>query len=338
MAAEAAPRGGSEVAEVLDFGHARDAAGAHARVTPLLPHPELSQSLDREILVKAECLQHTGSFKVRGAAASLEALGDEERARGVVACSSGNHGRAVSWVASRLGIPATIYVPSWVDPVKLAGIEAAGAEAVRAGETFDESEALALERAEAEGSTYVSAYDDPEVIAGQGTLTFEILEQLGDASPAGVIVPLSGGGLVGGMAAALRSDGRTDTRIVAASAERAAVMLTSVRRGRPVELPEEETLASALAGGIGLDNRYSFPLVRDLVEHHVTVDEDEIAHAMRHAVERLRLVVEGGGAVGLAALLARSTALDTLAPGPVVVLLSGGNVAAAALADVLRRR
>lgn len=350
-----------EVVALLDLPRAREAVARHARVTPLLPAPGLTEAVGRPVLVKAECLQHTGSFKIRGAAARLEALDDDERARGVVACSSGNHGRAVSFVAGRLGIPATVYVPEWVDPTKLEGIRAGGAEAVRVGETFDEAEALALERAKEDGLTYVSAYDDPWIIAGQGTLAFEIAEQLGSTVPGALVVPLSGGGLIGGIAAALPAawpvapegagtgpkaangegdppahEGARRPACLAASAENAAVMLASVREGRPVELPEEETLANALAGGIGLENRYSFRLVRDRVDAHATVGEDEIAEAMRHAMMRLHLVVEGGGAVGLASLLAGRWDAAALPPGPLVVVLSGGNVAAETLARVLR--
>jgi threonine dehydratase len=311
------------------------AVARHARVTPLLRAAELSERAGREVLLKLECLQHTGSFKVRGAANRLEALTPEERARGVVACSSGNHGRAVAYVAGRLGVPATIFVPEWVDSVKLGGIEAAGAEARREGATFDDSEARAVEHARALGIPYVSAYDDPWVIAGQGTLAAEILAQA-PVAPGAVIVPLSGGGLVGGMAEAFRRARGLRPEIVAVSALNASVMLESVRAGRPVELPEEETLANALAGGIGLDNAHSFALVRDLVDRHATVTESEIATAMRYAVERLHLVVEGGGAVGLAAWLASEPEPQRLPDdAPVVIVLSGGNVAAETLAEVL---
>lgn len=326
---------------VYDFDHARAAVARHARITPLLRDPWLSERAGREVHLKAECLQHTGSFKIRGAASRLEALSDAERARGVVACSSGNHGRAVAYVAGRLGIQATIYVPEWVDPVKLEGIRARGAEAVCRGETFDESEALALEMAAEERMAYVSAYDDPYVIAGQGTLADEIIGQLGGTAPAAFVVPLSGGGLVGGIAAALRErrtregDGRGPV-CLAASAENAAVMLASLKAGHPVELPEEETLANALAGGIGLDNRYSFALVRELVSAHATVTEEQIGEAMRYAMERVRLVVEGGGAVGLASLLTGAWDEVDLPDGPLVVVLSGGNVAAETLVGVLR--
>lgn len=320
----------------LDFEHARRAVARHALITPLLRDPRLSEEVGREVWLKAECLQHTGSFKVRGAASRLEALGADERERGVVACSSGNHGRAVAFVAERLGIPATIYVPEWVDPVKLEGIRAAGAAAVREGETFDESEGLALARAQAEGRTYVSAYDDPWVIAGQGTLADEVLGQLGGRRPSAFVAPLSGGGLIGGIAAAAARWPGGGPACLAASAENAAVMLASVRAGHPVELPEEETLANALAGGIGLDNRHSFDLVRDLVVQHATVSERAIARAMRYAVERLRLVVEGGGAVGLASVLSGAWRVTGLPEGPIVVVLSGGNVSEETLARVLR--
>ncbi len=314
---------------------ARAAVAAIARRTPLLPDVRLSERLGVEVLLKCECLQVTGSFKVRGAAARLSALTPEERARGVVACSSGNHGRAVAYVAERLGVPATVCVPSWVDPVKLEGIRAAGAETLLAGETYDEAEAHALELAAESGRPFVSAYDDPWIIAGQGTIALELVEQLGRA-PAVVAASLSGGGLLGGIAAAFREDlGSEAPRAVAVSAEKAAVMLASLRAGHPVELPEEETLANALAGGIGLDNRHSFALIRDLAPEHVSVTEREIADAMAYCVRALHLVVEGGGAVALAALLSgRWTPPDDL-EGPVVVLLSGGNVANETLVSVL---
>lgn len=309
----------------------RAAVERHARVTPLLPADDLSARVGRPVYIKAECLQVTGSFKVRGSAARLEALNEDERRRGVVACSSGNHGKAVAYVASRLGIPATIFVPEWVDPVKLEGIRAAGAEARPEGETFDEAEATAVALAQESGRAYVSAYDDPHVIRGQGTIASEIVEALGEP-PAAVVAPLSGGGLIGGIAMTFDALEGRNPRIVAVSATNAAVMLASLQAGTPVELPEEDTLANALAGGIGLDNRFSFEVVRDRVDEHVSVTEDEIATAMRYGIERLRLVVEGGGAVGLAALLTgRWRPGEGADDGPVVVVVSGGNVSSETL-------
>lgn len=329
----------AEIVSRLDFDAARRAVRTVARPTPLMEAPLLSELAGVPVLLKLESLQPTGSFKVRGAAARLEMLDAEERRSGVVACSSGNHGRAVSWVARRLGIHARVYVPDWVDPLKLAGIRARGAEAVLGGATYDEAEARALEDARASGRTYVSAYDDPGVIAGQGTLALEVLDAL-DEPPGAILVPLSGGGLAGGIAAALATrPGSTAPRCVAVSAQRAAVMLASLRAGSPVALPEEETVASALSGGIGQENRWSFPLVRALVTEHVVVAEEEILEAMAFAWRELRLIVEGGGAVGLAALLA-----GRWHPRPeddgraVVVVVSGGNVSRETLASVLAGR
>ena len=321
---------------MLDLASARRAVAGVARVTPLLEAHALSQRVGFPVQVKAEGLQVTGSFKVRGAASRFSALDPVQRRRGVVACSSGNHGRAVAYVAARLGVPATICVPEWVDPLKLAGIHGPGVEAVRVGKTFDESEAHAVELADDMGRVYLSAYDDPHVIAGQGTLGLEILDQCAEP-PAAVLLPLSGGGLAAGVAYAMSARmGGSAPPVVAVSAASAAVMMESVRAGKPLALPEEPTLATALAGGIGLDNRHSFRLVRELVAEYVAVDESQIAAAMVHCVSRLSLVVEGGGAVALAAVLAglwRPPSSPSTAP--VVVLLSGGNVAASTLASVV---
>ncbi len=321
--------------EVLDFEAAWAAVAGVVRRTPLVESVELSRTLGRTVLLKLESLQATGSFKARGAVVRLAALDAEQRRAGVVACSSGNHGRAVAWAARRLGIPATVCVPAWVDPVKLEGIRREGAEAVLAGATFDEAEAHAVALAEDDGRVYVSAYDDPSVMAGQGTIALEVLEAL-PAPPCAVLAPLSGGGLIGGIAAALRWRlGADAPPAVAVSAERARVMLASLAAGHPVELAEEDTVASALSGGIGLDNRWSFAAVRALVAEHVVVREEEIRAAMAWACTSLRLVVEGGGAVGLAALRTGRWELDPARDGPVVVVVSGGNVAAGLLADVL---
>ncbi len=317
-----------------------DVPGAQARVRAVIPPspvvraPALSQEVGRPVHLKLESLLETGAFKVRGAAACIQALDARARARGVVTCSSGNHGRAVAFVAQRLGVPATVFVPRWVDPVKLAAIRGHGAEAVVEGESYDEAEARALERAAELGLTFVPPFDHPDVVAGQGTAALEILEQVPDVGE--IAAPLSGGGLVGGMAAALIHAGRPDVVVSAVTARRARVMWESIRAGHPVEMPEEDTLAGALAGGIGQDNRLTFALVCDLVHRHVVVDEDAIARAMAYGFRTLGLVLEGGGATALAAVLeglvdARGPAGDA----PLVVVLSGGNVDPAVLAAVV---
>ncbi|HSG50418.1 MAG TPA: pyridoxal-phosphate dependent enzyme [Longimicrobiales bacterium] len=298
-------------------------------VTPLYRDPALSERLGRAVYFKVESLQFTGSFKVRGAVARMAALTDRERARGVVTCSSGNHGRAVAWAAERLGIAAVVCVPGWVDPVKRAAIQRHGAEVRLVGESYDEAEADAVRLARETGRVLVHPFDDPRVVAGQGTVGVEVLQALPEVSD--VLVPLSGGGLAGGVAYALQALGST-CRVTAVSARNARVMRASLEAGHPLELPEEETLASALAGGIGLDNRVTFALVGDLVPHHLEVAEVEIARAMAYGYRELGLVLEGGGATGLAALLGEDPPSGA---GPLVVILSGGNVDLGLLARVL---
>lgn len=283
-------------------------------------------------MLKLECLLETGSFKVRGAAACILALDDERRRRGVITCSSGNHGRAVAFVAERLGLPATICVPRWVDPVKLAAIRAHGAQAVLAGESYDAAEARALALADEEGLTFIPPFDHPDVVAGQGTLALELLDQVPDLSE--VAAPLSGGGLVGGIAAAL-GPRAPQVAVTAVTAWNARVMWESLRAGRPIELDEEPTIAGALSGGIGLDNRVTFPLIRDRIDRHRRVHEPAIREAMAYAYRELGLVLEGGGAVALAAALEGQLADEGGTTGTLVVVLSGGNVSTEVLHGVL---
>jgi threonine dehydratase len=314
---------------LIDIPAAREAIAGIAVETPVLASEALGQQVGAEVVLKLESLQVTGSFKVRGAANRMLALSAEERARGVVACSSGNHGRAVAYVAQLLGIPGTVCVPEWVDRSKLAAIRRHGAETVLYGRTYDEAEARSLEIKRERSLTYVHPFDDPLVIAGQGTIGLELLEQF--ASLDTVVVPLSGGGLISGIAHALKSHD-PGIRVVAVSAANARVMYESLRAGHPIAFPEEETIANALSGGIGLDNRHSFRMVRDLVDEHVLVSEEEIREAMLFAMVEHKLVVEGGGAVGLAALLSGSV---RNAGKRVAVVVSGGNVDAQVLTRVI---
>lgn len=302
-----------------------------AQHTPLFHDVELSERHGSSVHLKLECLQVTGSFKVRGAASRMLALSPKERRRGVVTCSSGNHGRAVSYVARRLEVPATICVPEWVDPVKLEAIKLDGAEVILAGGTYDEAEARAQEIHRSDGRVYVHPFDDPLVIAGQGTISAEILDDLPILSR--IVVPLSGGGLAAGVARAAKAV-RPDIWITAVSAERANVMVRSLEAGRPIEVAEEPTVANALSGGIGIPNHHTFEMVKDLVDEHVQVSEDEILRAMAYAVHERSLLVEGGGAVGLAALLASklSDRPNEAAGGATAIILSGGNVSLADLA------
>ena len=307
---------------------ARHAIANVASQSPVLRSHVLSKLMGNPVTLKLENLQVTGSFKIRGAANKLLALSAEERARGVVTCSSGNHGKAVAYVADILGLRATVCVPEWVDSTKLAAIKRLGALAVLHGDTYDAAEQRSYEIQQEQGLTYVNPFDDPLVIAGQGTIGLELLEQTPGLEA--VLVPLSGGGLIGGIAVAIKTV-NPDVRVVAVSAANARVMFESLRAGRPIAFPEDETVASALSGGIGLDNKYTFRLVQDYVDEHVLVTEDEIREAMEYAAEELKLVVEGGGAVGIAALLSNRFAGHS---GHIAVVVSGGNIELEALAGV----
>ncbi|MFV2006695.1 MAG: threonine/serine dehydratase [Longimicrobiales bacterium] len=318
----------------MDPATTRSNVARFAQRTPLFHDVELSERHGSPVHLKLECLQVTGSFKVRGAASRMLALAPEERRRGVVTSSSGNHGRAVSYVARRLEVPATICVPDWVDPVKLEAIQRNGAEVILAGETYDEADARAQEIHRTDGRVYVHPFDDPLVIAGQGTIGGELMEDLPTLSR--IVVPLSGGGLAAGVARAAKAV-RSEVWITAVSAERANVMVRSLEAGRPIEVAEEPTVANALAGGIGIPNHHSFEMVKDLIDEHLLVSEDEILRAMAFAVNERSLVVEGGGAVGLAALLAAKLpdCPDEAAAGATAIILSGGNISLADLTALI---
>jgi threonine dehydratase len=307
----------------LDVPGAAETISPHVRRTPVLRTPELENPGINRVFLKLENLQTTGSFKVRGAANRILSLEKSERNRGVVACSSGNHGRAVAHMAGKLGISALICVPDWVDAVKLSGMKKSGAEVVLSGASYDEAEATALELAEREGRIFVQPFDDPWVAAGQGTLGLELMDQVPGLET--VLIPLSGGGLAGGVAYAIKEQ-RPEIRLVAVSAANARVMYESLQAGKPVTMEEEPTLAEALSGGIGLTNRYSLPLIRELIDEHLLVSEDEIRTAMLFGLRSLGVLLEGGGAVALAALLAEKYDV-ACAEGTVAVVLSGGNVA-----------
>jgi threonine dehydratase len=242
----------------------------------------------------------TGSFKTRGAANKILSLTAEEKARGVVTGSSGNHGQAVAYVANRLDINAVICISARVPRDKADAISHLGAEIVVHGKSYDESVSHALQLAEERGLTMIDSFDDPDVIAGQGTIGLELLEDLPEIDTA--IVPLAGGGLLGGIALTLKS-ANPAIRVIGVSMERAPVMYYSLKAGAPIEMEEEETIAHALAGGLGQDNLYTFRMAQEYVDEVVLVSEEAIAEAMVFALEHHHLVVEGAGAVGIAALL-----------------------------------
>ncbi|MBW3619665.1 MAG: pyridoxal-phosphate dependent enzyme [Actinobacteria bacterium] len=286
--------------------------------TPVVASPALSRRVGVDVGLKLESLQPTGSFKVRGAAARILSLDAATAARGVVTASTGNHGRAVAYVARERGIPATVCVSDNVPAGKLAALRRLGCDLVVGGRSQTEALVAAGERVASQGMTLVHPFDDPAVIAGQGTVGLELVEQWEHAAV--VVVPLSGGGLLAGVALAVKAR-RPDVRVVGVSMEDGAVMATSLAAGSPVELDELPTLADSLQGGIGADNRHTFAIVRELVDDVVLVGEEAIWAAMRSVYDEHRVVLEGAAAVGVAAL---TTGL-VVADGPVVVVCSGGN-------------
>jgi len=286
----------------------------------MVESPALSEQIDASVYFKLEILQKTGSFKTRGAANKIFNLKPDEKAHGVVTASTGNHGRAVSYAAREIGIRAVVCMSADVPRNKVQAIEALGAEVVIHGKSQDDAfvqaEALQSER----GLTMVPPFDDPDIIAGQGTIGLEILEEL--PSVGTVLAPLSGGGLISGIALAMKS-ANPNIRVIGVSMKRAPIMYHSLQAGRPIQMDEEDTLADSLRGGIGLENQYTFEMVKNYVDEIVLVSEDEIASAMGFAFKEHRLVLEGAGAVGIAALLAGK--FQNI-QGDVVSILSGGNV------------
>jgi threonine dehydratase len=287
--------------------------------TPLVPLAALSHALGGRLLAKPEYLQPTGSFKLRGAANALLQLDAAGRARGVVAASTGNHGRAVAHMANRLGIPCTICMSELVPANKRAGVAGEGAEIRIAGRSQDDAQREADRLAAERGLTPIPPFDHPAVIAGQGTIGLEIVADL--PAPDRILVPLSGGGLIAGIALAVKALA-PGVRVIGISMDRGAAMAASLKAGHPVDVEETQSLADSLGGGIGLANRYSFAMVRRLVDEVALVSEAEIAAAIAQLYRLEQIVCEGAAAVGLAALMAGRIP----ATGTTVLVLSGRNI------------
>jgi threonine dehydratase len=314
-----------------DVYRARKQIAGIARRTPLVDSAPLSEATGAQVMLKLENLQQTGSFKIRGATNKLLSLDDEARRKGVITVSSGNHGRAVSYVSRRLGIDAIVTLSEAVPAIKRDAIAGLGAETIIGGQTYDDATDYAVGLQKERGLTMIHPFDDPVVIAGQGTIGLELLEDFPQIDT--VLVPLSGGGLIAGIALALKS-ASPDIRTIGVTMERGPAMHDSLRAGRVVEIVEEPTLADALAGGLG-DNHYTFKLAQRYVDDVVLVSEEEIAAAMRFALEKHQLVVEGGGAVGIAALLYEK--VERLG-AHVAVVVSGGNVDLPKLLELVQDR
>ncbi|NUT57325.1 MAG: threonine ammonia-lyase [Agromyces sp.] len=306
---------------LAEFERAREVVSRVARRTPMESSQFLAERLGVPVHLKCENLQRTGSYKLRGASNRIAALSDAERERGVVAASAGNHAQGVAYAARELGIRATIFMPVGVALPKLDATRAYGADVMLVGdsigETIEAAEAFAAES----GAVMIPPFDHPDVIAGQGTLGLEILEQAPDATT--IVVPIGGGGLAAGIASAAKQqaakEGRA-LRIVGVQAENAAPYIASLAAGEPRQVPVVPTIADGIA--VYRPGELNFAIIRDTIDEVVTVTEDDIARALLVLLERAKLVVEPAGAVAVAAMMTGAVLSD----GPVVAVLSGGNI------------
>ncbi|MBI2855385.1 MAG: threonine ammonia-lyase [Chloroflexi bacterium] len=310
-----------------DIRRARSTISHMVHQTPLLSAQSLGQMAGCQLFLKAENLQRAGSFKIRGASNRMSQLASDVAARGVIAASAGNHAQGVALAARHLGIPCTIVMPAAASIPKVEATRGYGAEVILRGDSFDQAQRLAQRLARERGLTYIHAFDDPAVIAGQGTIGLELLQQMPDLDT--VVVPVGGGGLIAGIALAIKET-RPSVAVVGVQATAAAAFADSYRARRRIAVKSGSTVADGIA--VGTPGRLTLPLVARYVDDVVTVDEEEITQAMVLLLERSKLLVEGAGAVGLAALLGgklRATGKK------VAVVLSGGNVDPNLVARVL---
>jgi threonine dehydratase len=300
-----------------DIRAARERLADVAVRTPVEESRAVSRAAGVPTLLKCEHLQRTGSFKIRGAYNRIVQLTDEERAAGVVCASAGNHAQGVALSAKLAGVAARVFMPAGAPLPKVEATEAYGAEVVLGGATFDDAFAASQAWTREHGATFVHPFDHPDVIAGQGTLGLELLEQVPDAGT--IVVPIGGGGLISGVATAVKAL-RPDVRVVGVQAAGAASFPESIEAGRPVALERVSTIADGIA--VKNPGELTFAHIRERVDEIVTVSDESIARAVLLLVERAKQVVEPSGAAGLAAVLDGRATLD----GRVVVVLCGGNV------------
>ena len=296
-------------------------------LTPMIPAKGFVP--DCRFYLKADCLQKTGAFKLRGAYYKLSTLTDEEKARGVIACSAGNHAQGVAFAARDMGIPATICIPAGAPLSKIEATRSYGANVVLVPGVYDDAHAEAVRLRDEQELTFIHPFDDERVMAGQGTIGLEIAEQLPDVDA--VLVPIGGGGLIAGVASALRQL-KPACRIIGVQAAGAASMANSLRAGHILTLPEVHTVADGIQ--VKTPGEKTFAICREAVDEVVTVGEAEIASAILTVLERQKLMVEGAGAVGVAAAMYGE--LD-LRGKTVCALLSGGNLDVTMLERIITR-
>jgi len=299
--------------------------------TPLVFKEDLTKESGTNAYMKFENLQPTGAFKLRGAANKILSLSDEDREKGVTTFSTGNHGLAVAYMAKQLGIPAVVCISNRVPSNKVDKIREMGAEISITGENQDDAEGYCYHLQETEGMTVIKPFDDPEVIAGQGTIALELLEVLPEMDTC--VIPLSGGGVLSGIALGLKM-ADPSIQIIGVSMEHSAVMYESIRANKPVILKEQDTLADSLLGGIGPDNAYTFSMVKQYVDEIVLLTEQEIAQGMSYIWNRYQMGVEGAAATPVSVLLYKKA---KHLGNHTVNLVTGNNVAPSRLIEIVNK-
>jgi threonine dehydratase len=312
-----------------DIEAARQTIGDAISLTPCQQSGFLSRLTGAQVYLKLENLQNTGSFKIRGALNKLSALSPEERRGGVIAASAGNHAQGVARAALQLGIHATILMPEATPITKVEATKVAGAEVILQGETFDDAMSVARSLAAERGLTMIHPFDDPAVIAGQGTIGLEMLQQVPELGA--VVVPVGGGGLISGIAVALKSL-RPSIRVIGVESDQAASAVLSRQAGRVMELGTVKTIADGIA--VKRAGELTFAIMQQYVDDLVTVSDEDIAAAILLYMERIRVVVEGAGAASLAALVGRKVQLDGVCTG---VVVSGGNIDVQMVAKIIEK-
>jgi threonine dehydratase len=304
-------------------------ARPHLLTTPVVPAVGLTEELRSPVVLKCENLQHTGSFKARGAVSKLLSLDQAELDRGVITASTGNHGAAVAYAGAIVGVEPLVVVPEGANPSKLAAIERLGGRVEYQGSDSVESELAARRLAQERGLTFVSPYNDPAVIGGQGTLALELLEQVPDLEA--VVVAVGGGGLASGVAGMIKSVAPT-VRIIGCSPAASAVMFHSLRAGHILDMPSQPTLSDGTAGGVE-PGTITFDVLAACLDDFVTVEEDDIRRAFLDLVELEHQLVEGSAAMAYAAARAHAPRVE----GTTAVILCGGNVGTEKLRGILAR-
>jgi threonine dehydratase len=316
--------------QLSDIQDARELLNGIIIPTPILSDEKLSIEIGAQAYLKAECLQRSGSFKVRGAYNKISRLSDDEKKRGVIAASAGNHAQGVALAARLHGIKAVIVLPEIAPLTKVTATKAQGAEVVLHGMTFDEAVGYSRKLQQERGLTYVHAFEDETVIAGQGTIGCEIAEDLPAATV--ITVPIGGGGIISGIAIAAKAL-LPEVRIVGVQAANFAAVNPSLAAGKPVEVPHHPTIADGIA--VKRPGEITLGLIEKFVDEVVEVTEEEIARGIYHCVQNAHTVVEGAGAAGVAALLAKKIKLTE--DDVVCAVLAGGNIDANLLALVLQQ-